>query len=137
MLPLTGGSKNCAQGGIDEKDDIDPEKEILDENGLVIVTTNPALDPSNPTQGQRVGRKEKLNKASSKWKSFFGWRATKNSVQAKHKESEKKNGDLEKGGSKKSKRPIRLFTPVYGGLGAGLSLCELNFYFYYLTYSLI
>lgn len=28
MLPLTGGSKNRAQGGIDEKDDIDPEKEI-------------------------------------------------------------------------------------------------------------
>lgn len=32
--------------------------------------------------------------------------------------------DLEKGSSGRASRPIRLFAPVYGGLGLGLSICE-------------
>lgn len=48
---------------------------------------------------------------------FWSWKLSGKSKTADHSDTEK--------GSRKSARPIRLFGPVYGGLGAGLSLCEL------------
>lgn len=54
------------------------------------------------------------NKKSKPWK-ILGWSWTS---------SKEDTVDLEKGPSGPSPRPIRLFAPIYGGLGAGLSICE-------------
>ena len=50
-------------------------------------------------------------KKKSFW-SFFSWRL----------KAANQDDDLEDGEGKPEKRPIRLFAPIYGGLGAGLSL---------------
>lgn len=53
-------------------------------------------------------------KKSRPWK-ILGWSWTT---------SKTDNADLEKGPSGPAPRPIRLLAPVYGGLGAGLSICQ-------------
>lgn len=53
--------------------------------------------------------------APEKKKSRWGWRLSKKSAPAPPVDPEK--------GSTPQPRPIRLFAPLYGGLGVGLSIC--------------
>jgi hypothetical protein len=50
---------------------------------------------------------------------WWSWKASLNSASVER-------GDVEKGTPGKKPRPTRLFAPIYGGLGAALSLCALN-----------
>jgi hypothetical protein len=58
-------------------------------------------------------KKEDPKKARP-WK-IFGWSWTT---------SRTPDADVEKGPSAPASRPIRLLAPFYGGVGAGLSICE-------------
>lgn len=59
---------------------------------------------------------EEEKKKSKPWK-ILGWSWTS---------SKQDNTDIEKGPAGPSPRPIRLFAPVYGGLGAALSICTFS-----------
>ena len=61
-----------------------------------------------------VDKSAKAKKKNNKGKSLFGWRV----------KAHDPSTDLEDGenNGKPEARPIRLFAPIYGGLGAGLSI---------------
>ena len=81
-----------------------------------------------------AGRRRKSSVSNSKppppppkkKSSRFGWSWKLSSSSSEP--AEKLEGDEEKGMTHpKDARPVRLFAPFYGGLGAALSLCEFSF----------
>lgn len=62
-----------------------------------------------------VALAEKQKPKASKWK--WSWKLSK-------KTSAPEGVDVEKGNPGYKARPIRLFAPFYGGMGAALSLCQ-------------
>ena len=71
-----------------------------------LLTPVPATKEVVPAEGAKPKAKTKG--------SLWGWRIGDKAAQAQ--------GDTESAAGASS-RPIRLFAPIYGGLGAGLSLC--------------
>lgn len=109
---VASGSASATGSGI--------EADTVDEKGLIVVPSDssPTTEPlgynkedPNHTNAPRDNANTKPAK-----RSWFGWRSTG--------EKQVKDRELEEGEGHKEERPIRLFAPVYGGLGAGLSICE-------------
>jgi hypothetical protein len=79
----------------------------------------PAATPDSPGQQRTKSaaeRAEEAEKAKKKQKhGWFGWRLMSKEEKAAMNEKGSEDGRPEP-------RPIRLFAPIYGGLGAGLSV---------------
>jgi hypothetical protein len=85
---------------------------------------NPAPESSTvrsaSVDGQRaLVERDRPSRSEKKIKGWFGWSWKLSSSGPRD-----TTGDVEKGGAAKDPRPIRLFAPFYGGLGAALSICE-------------
>ena len=90
---------------------------MTDEKGLIVVggTGAESLGYNKEDTNGALAREGATTTKPAK-RSWFGWRSTG--------EKQVKDRELEEGDGAKEERPIRLFAPVYGGLGAGLSICE-------------
>ena len=142
LLPAGPGSGANANGESDEKlvqsRSREGGKEDIDTNVVIVTPTLPSNTRNGDTRTSRTSPHSPFSASAStssalgRFFAFFNWRATRSSVQAKNQNKSSGGGggglDLEKGGGGggggKSARPVRLFAPVYGGLGAGLSICE-------------
>ena len=89
----------------------------------VHLRTPPSPEILSPVPTTKEVTPAEAPKAKSKSKgSLWGWRIGDKAAQAES-DTESASGS--------SSRPIRLFAPIYGGLGAGLSLCTCKTIFHY------
>ncbi|KAH8113145.1 glycosyl transferase family group 2-domain-containing protein [Phellopilus nigrolimitatus] len=94
--------------------------------------TDKSSEASSPTKERVIDEKEAAEKAAAlanakKGFSWFGWRTTKERKGLTQPSMgsggrTEKLGDYEAGEDGPEARPIRLFAPIYGGLGAGMSI---------------
>lgn len=83
----------------------------------VILNEKGSLGVPVPTVGTTAPEPEPP--APPEAKKFWSWRLSK-----KSRSSAQTTDDPEKGSDPRNARPVRLFAPIYSGLGLGLAICE-------------
>ena len=106
-LGVLPGANSPSSSSLDEKQGI-VEKAVAIAGTTQAPQSQPATLPPKPEIPTVKPAKKKFK---------FGWRTTVQEAK------EKRRQDVEKADGKEP-RPIRLFAPIYGGLGCALSICE-------------